>query len=188
MVDSLLVIDPERQRFLSKPEVVALLHLHPGMTVAEIGAGHGSVSLAIARPVGPTGRILAVENAPDMLARFRRKPDYPANIELIASPYHQTTIASGCCDRILLANLWTELVDPAAVLAECRRLLRAGGRMLLIEWRAESRFPPGPPASRRTSLEEMVQILETHAWDVHAQGGAGPYSYYLEISPSEESV
>lgn len=83
------VEDPQRQLSLSKPEVVEILRLEPGMTVAEVGAGCGSLSQAIAQAVAPNGRVLAIENDPAMLARFREKGRNLESIQLIEKPYEK---------------------------------------------------------------------------------------------------
>ena len=43
------------------------LHLKPGDTVADIGAGSGYLSFLMAKPVGPTGRVYAEDIQPEML-------------------------------------------------------------------------------------------------------------------------
>src|SRR4051794_11959578 len=51
--------------------LVAALKLHPGQTVADIGAGRGQLTVALAREVGPSGRVYATELNHDRLSDIR---------------------------------------------------------------------------------------------------------------------
>ncbi|MFN8061223.1 MAG: class I SAM-dependent methyltransferase, partial [Vicinamibacterales bacterium] len=64
---------PERVAGLRIPEVIAALELKPGDVVADIGAGTGAFTLAFAKAVAPSGRALAVDIWPDLIAYVGRK-------------------------------------------------------------------------------------------------------------------
>ena len=55
-------------------DIVALLQLKPGDTVAEVGAGHGQMTVRLARAVGSTGRVYSTEIDPDLLLKDHLKP------------------------------------------------------------------------------------------------------------------
>jgi ubiquinone/menaquinone biosynthesis C-methylase UbiE len=183
-----LLEDPERHSSLSKPEVLEILRLKPGMTVAEIGAARGDLCLSISQAVGSTGHVFAVEAIPEMLPGLRQSSQGQANIHLVAEPYHETALAGESCDRVVMVNLWAGLRDPLATLREVARVLRKDGRLVLIEWRPDAAFPPGPPPDKRTEFRAIVQCLERHTWDLHGNGAASPYSYFLEVAITDESV
>lgn len=166
---------PERHRNLAEADLLETLRLEPGLQVAEIGAGSGRFTLALARAVGPEGRIFAIETEPEWFQMLRDRCGSEANIEPVHAPHHRTPLRSNCCDRILLANLWGELRDPAATLAEIARLLRGDGRLIIFERRAGIDLP------------ELVQLLERNCWDIHRHGDAGD-GYFLEVGVTDESV
>ena len=62
---------PERAKWQKPDEVVAALKLEPGERVADVGCGPGYFTLPIAKAVGPTGKVWAVDIEPQMLARAR---------------------------------------------------------------------------------------------------------------------
>jgi SAM-dependent methyltransferase len=121
-----------------------------------------------------------------MLARLRDKVQNYRNIHVVEAPHHATRIATGCCDRVLLANCWTELYNPVAALREAARLLREDGRLILVEWNADAECPQAPIS--RMGRHEMVQLLERNCWDIHRHGDVGRYSYFLDAAVSDESV
>lgn len=177
---------PERYRWIPKADVIDVLKLQPGMTIAEIGAGAGDLIQLVSEAIGWAGHAFAVETAPEMLASLREKAQGHLNIRVVEAPHDATPIASGSCDRVLMANLWAELPDPMATLREAARLLRKDGRLVVIEWQADAEYPHAP--RRRIGLHEMVRLLEKNSWDLHRHGEIGPYSYFLEAAVTDESV
>lgn len=180
--------DPDRCRVLPQAEVVELLDLRAGMTVAEMGAAHGRLTTSLSNAVGPEGRVYAIEGEPELLDRLREKRNSQPNIQPVAGHCHDTGLAEHSSDRVLLANLLTEVPDRVAVLHEAARLLRESGRLILVEWRAEGEHPPGPPQHARLAFGEIVRLLENHSWDIHRHGSVGPHCVFIEASVSDEAV
>jgi predicted methyltransferase len=58
---------PERAEWQRPDEVVAALKLRPGDRVCDVGAGPGYFTLRLARAVGPSGKVFAIEAEPRML-------------------------------------------------------------------------------------------------------------------------
>jgi SAM-dependent methyltransferase len=180
--------NPDRCHVLPQAELVELLELRPGMTVAEMGAGHGRLSSSLSNAVGPEGRVYAVEKEPEMLVSLREMRKGQSNIQPVAAPCHDTSLAEHSSDRVLMANLMAELPDRIAALREAARLLREDGRLVLIEWRADGEHPPGPPQHARIEFREIVRLLENHSWDIHRHGSIGPHCVFIEASVSDEAV
>src|SRR5512140_3067395 len=65
--------DPERTAWQKPDEVVAALELAPGAIACDLGAGSGYFAIRMARAVGPTGRIHAVDVEPRMLEVLARR-------------------------------------------------------------------------------------------------------------------
>ena len=60
----------DREVYAKRKEIVAALGLTPGMAVADVGAGTGLFTRLFAEKVGPTGKVYAVDIAPDFLAHI----------------------------------------------------------------------------------------------------------------------
>jgi len=175
---------PERLRWLPPGEVLGWLELRPGMTVADIGAGTGYFAIPVARAIGP-GRVWAVDLQPELLEVLQgklAKPDAPANIVPLEGTASSTGLADRSCDIALLANVWHELDDPAAALAELARILKPGGRIAVLDWRPDVERPPGPPLEHRLSAPEVQRFFEDDGKRVDAVRNVGQYSYLVLAS------
>ncbi len=115
------------------------LGLKPGQTACDVGAGNGYHTLRMAKAVGPTGRVLAVDIQPKMLELLRERMDEAGleNVELIEGRPGDPRLPAGACDLILLVDVYHELAWPEAMLAAFRRALSDEGRVALVEFREE---------------------------------------------------
>lgn len=172
---------PERKTWLPPAQVLDLLDLHPGMVVADIGAGSGYFTLPIAEsPVG-VQHVFAVDLQPAMLSILEGRLPAPLaqKVSLVAGRADATGLSSATCDLVLLANIWHEVDDRPAVLKECRRILRTGGRVAILDWRDDVPQPPGPPLEHRLSQASVAAELARELWKIDRQGPVGTYSYLL---------
>lgn len=109
----------------------ALLALLPsGWTVADLGCGTGALAAELAPRVK---RVVAVDQSAAMLRAARRRTEGLANVELHEAELSALPLDSGRCDAALLVLVLAYLDDPAPALAEAARILRPGGRLVVVE-------------------------------------------------------
>jgi SAM-dependent methyltransferase len=127
---------PDRAEREQPDRVLDALHLDPHSTVADVGAGTGYFTLRLARRVA---RVLATDLQPEMLDRLAASVarEHLTNVEPRRAGEHDAALPPGCCDLILLVDVYHELSDPPAVMAGIRRALTPHGRLVLIEYRGE---------------------------------------------------
>jgi ubiquinone/menaquinone biosynthesis C-methylase UbiE len=174
--------DPARLTWLPPQDVVQLLNLTNGASIADIGAGSGYFAVPFARAIEPDGRLFAVDLQPEMLDFLRAKlrdAASPRNLELIAGEATATNLKDASCDLVFLGNVWHELDDHARVLREMVRILRPSGRVAILDWRSDVPQPPGPPPDHRISREETVSTLDALGWAVSASSPVGQFSYLI---------
>jgi ubiquinone/menaquinone biosynthesis C-methylase UbiE len=106
--------------------------------VADIGAGTGYFSLPIAGRV-PSGRVLAVDIQPEMLAIVARRARAAglANVVPLQATETDPRLPAGEVDLVLMVDAYHEFSYPWEVMQGVVRGLRPGGRVVLIEYRAE---------------------------------------------------
>ncbi len=132
--------------------LVEVLDVDPGETFADVGAGDGRYSMALARTVGENGRIYATEVEEDDLKKMeeRASREKLENVEVVRGTQEATGLPEACCDGILLRRVYHHFLDPAAMQASMRRSLKEGGFLLIIDFGTRRSWdrPDGVPASR----------------------------------------
>lgn len=119
------------------------LHLQPGMTVADIGAGSGYLSRRIAPIVGP-GRVFAVDVQPQMVAlltELSRKPEF-RNLVPIQGSTDDVQLPPASVDLAVMVDVYHELAFPYEIMRSLVRALKPGGRVVLVEYRGEDPAVP----------------------------------------------
>lgn len=135
-----LLASPLR-RLWQDPDKLLGPHIREGMTVLEPGPGMGFFTLALARLVGPSGRVVAVDIQPRMLAsleRRLRRSGFTGRVEcrLAAADSLAIPDLAGSVDFVLAFALVHELPSAKSFFRELFQALKPGGEILLAE-------PPG---------------------------------------------
>ncbi len=133
------------------PQLANLLALQPGMTIAEIGAGHGEMTMEMARRVGPKGTVYSTEIDPGRLTEIRRAVERArlGNVKVVRGDAHGTNLPDGCCQAIFMREVYHHFTDPAGMDASLYRALQPGGLLAIIDFRPRGGTPPaGVPADR----------------------------------------
>jgi ubiquinone/menaquinone biosynthesis C-methylase UbiE len=171
--------DPEREKWLPRATVLEELRLRSGMRVADIGAGTGYFAIPVARAIAPEGRVFAVDVQPQMLALLRERLEPGAAVVLVEGSAGGTTLAERSVELALYVNVWHEIDDREAALTEASRILEPGGRIVLVDWRADVAQPPGPPLHHRLAASDAEAGLRERGWKVERTATVGAFSYLL---------
>ena len=125
-----------REVFAHKDAIVKALALTPGMAVADVGAGSGLFTLAIAKAVGGKGRVYAVDVQDYFLESIakRAKKAKLTNIETVHADQRASGLAESTIDLALLVDSYHHLEYPSAYLTDLHRALRPGGRLIVIDF------------------------------------------------------
>ncbi|HZL07534.1 MAG TPA: class I SAM-dependent methyltransferase [Coriobacteriia bacterium] len=130
-------------------------------TVVEIGAGTGMFAREFAERMPDDGTLLAVDSEPLMVAWMTEhlSPGPGARITPVLADASALPLSAKEADLVYSVNLWHELEDHAAALAETMRVLAPGGVVAVVDWKAEE-TPKGPPLAHRRSAEGIVRALQ----------------------------
>jgi SAM-dependent methyltransferase len=110
--------------------------IKPGMTVLDIGAGPGYASFDLARLVGPTGKVIAMDQSSLFLDALRKgaRDRGLDNIEVVESDLADFDWPAGQCDAVWSRWCLSFVPDPEHVLAGVDRALRPGGVFVCQEY------------------------------------------------------
>jgi ubiquinone/menaquinone biosynthesis C-methylase UbiE len=119
--------------------LAAALELRPGSVVAEMGAGDGALTIAVAGVVGSGGRVFSNELNPTLLAALgpAAREAGLENVTPIPGRTDGTNLPDACCDAIFMRDVYHHFTEPAAMNASLLRSLRPGGRLAVLDF--------GPP-------------------------------------------
>jgi SAM-dependent methyltransferase len=114
-----------------------------GETVLELGAGTGETGFEAAALVGDDGRLISTDFSPDMVEVARRRGTELglSNVDYRVIDAERIELDPGSVDGVVCQSTYMLVADPAAALAETRRVLRPGGRLALSVWGAPERNP-----------------------------------------------
>ena len=131
-------------------KLIEVLELNPGDVVAEIGAGSGDLTVAIAKHVAPSGRVYTSELGSDRLAKLRDAiaKGGATNVEVVEGREADANLEAGCCDAVFMRNVYHHFADPAMMNASIFRALKPGARVAIIDFAPRNNAPVGPPGQR----------------------------------------
>jgi len=159
------LVRPEREAEEQPEKALDALNLKPGMVVADIGAGVGYMSIRMARRVGPSGKVYANDLQPDMLDRLRQNAAKAgiANVVTVVGDVADPKLPANTMDLVLLVDVYHEFSQPQQMLRKIRETLKADGRLVLLEYRAED---PNVPiiAEHKMTVSQAKTELEAEGF------------------------
>ena len=129
---------PEREQEERTDLLLQALNLSPTDVVADIGAGTGYFTFRIA-PNVPKGHVLAVDIQPEMIDFLTQgKHKYKAsNVKPILGTITNPKLPANGVDLVLLVDAYHEFSHPREMMEQIVKALKPGGRVVLVEYRAE---------------------------------------------------
>lgn len=128
-------LDNRIRRWLQDPQKILAPYLTPGMTALDIGCGPGFFTVDMARLVGPSGHVTAVDIQEGMLQKVQRKIQSTELEERITLHLINDGKfgALGPVDFVLAFYMVHEVPDQSAFFKEIRSALKPDGRALIVE-------------------------------------------------------
>lgn len=169
--------------FLDTQRIVAMLAPLQGMRVADLGCGTGYFTLALAHAVGKGGLVSAVDIMTEPLQSVQARAEALglANIQTIHADLEVlggTKIPDNSQDLALLANTLFQSPKKEQMIAEAVRMLKPGGRLLIIDWKKGVKGF-GPPDAARTDEQAMQTMAVAAGVRFERPLEAGAYYYGL---------
>jgi len=135
-------------------QLVRLLGIEPGMTVADLGAGSGYYVVRLSPVVGSSGRIIAEDVEPGYLRGLRtRVRDLGlANVTVVRGEPHDPGLPAGSVDVAILVHMYHEITQPYGLLYNLVPALKPGARIGIVDAFAPTSAHGTPPGLLRCEL------------------------------------
>ncbi len=159
---------------------IAELGINDGMKVVDLGAGSGFYALEAAKKAGSRGMVYAVDVQQDLLNKIKNSAGTMGlhNIEIVWGNIEKiggTKLREAFADRIILSNTLFQIApeDRDNLALEAKRLLKSGGKLLVVDWDA------GSPLSPKTLVTRIATegIFQKAGFTVDKSFDAGDHHY-----------
>jgi len=153
---------PEREREEQPAKLMVALKLKPGDVVADIGCGSGYFTFRLAQPVGPKGRVYAVDIQPEMLTiiRQRMKQRRFTNVVPVLGEITDPKLPPNSTDLILMVDVYHEFSHPWEMTGSMVKALKPGGRIVFVEYRLEDPTVPIKLVHKMTEAQVKKEMAE----------------------------
>jgi ubiquinone/menaquinone biosynthesis C-methylase UbiE len=170
---------PRRMDWQKPAEVIELMEIEPGMTVADIGAGTGYFLGYLSNTVGVHGTVLGLDVEPTMVDFMtdRAKREGWSNVEVRTIQPDDPGLPGGMVDRILIVNTWHHIDNRESYSRKLYAALTPGGEILVVDFTHQSSH--GPPVSQRLRPEEVMAELQAGGLDVEILKESLPDQYIV---------
>lgn len=170
------LLSAERRSLLDPGQFLDRVAIPPGSVVADVGAGPGFFTRALAERVGARGTVYALDVAPEMVDRLRAQ-ELPPQVVVRHNEESRLPLPDRSVDVVLLAFVLHELESPPALLQEIGRTLRPGGRLVVLEWVPQDEAM-GPPRHERIAAGDSATLLGEAGFRAVDGGMVNPSHYY----------
>ena len=164
--------------FLDPNEVLRKLKLKEGMKAADFGSGSGGWAIPLAK-ILEMGKVYALDVSEEALSALKSKAqaEKVSNIETIQVDVEKgTNLPDEIADLVLLTNVLFECYDKHGVIEEAKRVLKPGGKMLIVDWIKDS---PLTGEIEKVSFENIKYFAKEMKLKVENEFPAG--SYHLAL-------
>lgn len=168
--------------FLNPSKVLDILDLKESLTAADFGSGSGGWAIPLAKRL-KQGKVYAIDILQEPLSALKSKTrlENILNIEIVKSDVERTSkLLSNSCDLILMTNLLFEVDDKKKTMEEGKRVLKKGGKLLIVDWKKEA--PLGP--KDKVSVEEIKKIAREIDFKLEKEFEAGLYHWGMVFKRS----
>ena len=172
---------PRRAKWQKPTAVVRALGLRRGQVIAEVGSGPGYFTPRLARAVGPSGHVYALDPEPAVLdvMRKRIKQAGVRNVTPVLSRDDDPLLPNGRCDLAVIINVYHHMHGGAAFLRRLVSRLPRGARVINVDWDETSEF--GPPPKRRVPKARFLRDARKAGLKLVSERTFLPHQYFLVL-------
>ncbi len=182
---------PTGKALLDATQILKEAGIRSGMKVADLGCGtSGHFTFPAAHMVGEEGKVYAVDILKGALAGIesRSKIEQTTNVEPLWADIERlggVRLPDGSIDLALVVNITALAKKSASFPEEVRRLVKSGGKLLLVDWKPDA--PPfGSDPATRVNSKEIRKVFTDHGFVAITEFDAGPNHWGLIMKKQAE--
>jgi ubiquinone/menaquinone biosynthesis C-methylase UbiE len=178
--------DEADRRTWQNPDVIlAGIGVRPNDTFIDIGCGDGYFAIPAAKVVGGGGRVIGIDNDREALDRLERRAAAAGlrNVTLAAGDAEETIPCEACADVVFFGICLHDFRNAGQALANARRMVKPGGILIDLDWKAEP-MELGPPLRIRFPIEKATGLIRAAHFAVESIRTCGPYHYLITAKPA----
>ena len=173
--------DPARDAWQRPDEVIRALKLPAEGVVADIGSGTGYFAIRLGRAL-PRARVHGADVSADMV-RFLNERAAKEKLANVTS--HRVGDSDPKLpvpvDLVLVVDTYHHIPRRSAYFEGLKSKLKPGGRLAVIDFRADS--PVGPPPKHRIAPERVIAEMDKAGYALTERNDFLPYQYFLVFAP-----
>lgn len=172
--------NPNRDKNQKPEEIIELMQVKPGMTVADIGTGTGYMLPYLSRAVGARGKVIGEDIANDFLDRARAKvaSDKIANADLILGTETDPKLPHGAVDIALVLDVYHHFDYPDKMLSNIAAGLKPHGRFVVVDFYKKDR--PDHIRLERDDVRKEIESNGFHFVSMTERTGNNQYMLIFE--------
>lgn len=171
--------DPARDAWQKPAELVAALGIPRGAVVADVGAGTGYLEAHLAKAVGKKGKVIAVDIEPTLVAHLARRALSEGRMQVdprVGTP-DDPALGRDEVDIVVFLDTYHHVDDRIAYFTRLRDAVRAGGRLVVVDFVPDRDLPVGPPPAHRIGPDQVEAELAEAGWSLAAAPEVLPYQF-----------
>jgi len=158
------LISAERYQELKPDVILQKLGTPPGSTILDLGCGNGFFTFPAAVAMGE-GMVIAADMSVAMLGLLKQRIT-PDNIQILQVEEVKMDVEDNEVDAAVLIALYHEFKFPLDNLAEIKRTLKNGGKILILDWDPLSDRERGPGKDHRVAKDQALKDLDVAGFTI----------------------
>lgn len=172
--------------FLNPQDIIGQVSIEVGSKVADFGCGAGFFSLAFADAVGPEGTVYALDVLKSALESVQSRARIKGHTNLVAKRVNLEKVGGSglepdSLDWVVVKDMLFQNKGKDIILKEAHRVLKPGGRAMVIEWN-EKAAGLGPEAALRVNEVDLEKTLAGAGFIIDKKINAGNFHYGFVVS------
>ncbi|GBE17069.1 hypothetical protein BMS3Abin15_00905 [bacterium BMS3Abin15] len=169
-------------KFINPDAIISKISISKDSIVADFGCGSGYFSIPIARAI-EEGKLYSLDVLPQALESVESQAKIGGISNIVTKRVNLekekgSGLEEGSIDWVILKDMLFQNKNKEVVLKEAHRILKPGGKILVIEW-GDRNLSVGPDKGIRISSEELEKFVEGQRFRIEEKVDAGDFHYGL---------